>query len=449
VRKPLGKPKQYRCADCALNEVTSEVGVLPPRRDKVKKVPKKEKEKKLVPVGPPPVAEVEALAAGMEVGMRVAVCTGELGEIAFLGVVDGKEGEWVGVRLDAPLGRNNGSVAGKTYFEASPNCGLFVRSEEIVAKDTPEAQPFDMFSCSHAFVGTIMCNRFKYYISMDSAFYWGQTYDSQQFERWLFVRSSDGNSYHIIRPWRDDSGEVVDPTPVMWAAHLREGKRHKYWTRSHGVTGPECNWRIERLDNGNIGLWNLGSEGYLSVRDREGKTFVNAEKIGEWEEFSIEVECVSPLLKLESLGLKYFEAYSVPSKKFLSYQISFKATIESNRFKKKFGVFEGTVGLGINKDLKWEFIPHPNGNAYFIQNVATKLFWNAEKKQSVFLRVALKLSSERDDISSAFYLERHPEGFYAFRSVLSDQYLSAEIGQCVLEKDEILPWEYFKLQLIK
>jgi hypothetical protein len=67
--------------------------------------------------------------AGIEVGMRASISPGDRrGEVAFVGPVEGLAGGWwVGVRLDEPMGRNNGCVGGKTYFEAHDKHGAFVR----------------------------------------------------------------------------------------------------------------------------------------------------------------------------------------------------------------------------------------------------------------------------------------------------------------------------------
>ena len=61
------------------------------------------------------------------------------GTISYIGLVPEIPGigVWVGVTLDEPTGKNNGSVKGKKYFECGNNCGVFVRPERCEAGDFP------------------------------------------------------------------------------------------------------------------------------------------------------------------------------------------------------------------------------------------------------------------------------------------------------------------------
>merc|ERR1719473_2195704 len=74
------------------------------------------------PEGPPPGPES---VEGMSVGARCEVMPGKRrGSVGYLGEVEGlAPGYWVGVKLDEPVGRNDGTRGGKTYFECAAGFG--------------------------------------------------------------------------------------------------------------------------------------------------------------------------------------------------------------------------------------------------------------------------------------------------------------------------------------
>lgn len=51
-------------------------------------------------------------------------------------------GAWVGIALDEPTGKNDGSAKGHKYFECQPNFGIFVRAERIEVGDFPILDEF-------------------------------------------------------------------------------------------------------------------------------------------------------------------------------------------------------------------------------------------------------------------------------------------------------------------
>ena len=64
-------------------------------------------------------------------GDRVVVDQFKEGTMKYLGIIDGKEGIWAGIELDLPLGKNDGSVKGKRYFDCAPMKGLFIKPNKL------------------------------------------------------------------------------------------------------------------------------------------------------------------------------------------------------------------------------------------------------------------------------------------------------------------------------
>ena len=77
--------------------------------------------------------------AGIEVGMRCQVMPGKRrGEVKFVGdIAELKDGPWVGVQLDEPLGINDGKVKGRQVFECPDKFGSFVRGKNVKVGDFP------------------------------------------------------------------------------------------------------------------------------------------------------------------------------------------------------------------------------------------------------------------------------------------------------------------------
>lgn len=66
-----------------------------------------------------------------KIGDRVLVGNTNPGSIAFIGETRFAKGDWAGVALDEPVGKNNGSVQGVRYFECQPNHGIFTKLEKL------------------------------------------------------------------------------------------------------------------------------------------------------------------------------------------------------------------------------------------------------------------------------------------------------------------------------
>mmetsp|Transcript_16569 Transcript_16569/g.24893 ORF Transcript_16569/g.24893 Transcript_16569/m.24893 type:complete len:325 (+) Transcript_16569:31-1005(+) len=67
------------------------------------------------------------------------------GSVAFVGDVPDIPGGglWIGIRLDEPLGKHNGTIKGNFYFEAPDRHGTFVRPAHVTLGDFPERDYFD------------------------------------------------------------------------------------------------------------------------------------------------------------------------------------------------------------------------------------------------------------------------------------------------------------------
>ncbi|XP_012224078.1 CAP-Gly domain-containing linker protein 1 isoform X3 [Linepithema humile] len=70
----------------------------------------------------------------LRIGDRVIVSSSQgskTGVLRYLGTTEFAAGEWCGVELDDSVGKNDGSVNGKRYFECSPKHGLFAPAHKV------------------------------------------------------------------------------------------------------------------------------------------------------------------------------------------------------------------------------------------------------------------------------------------------------------------------------
>lgn len=66
---------------------------------------------------------------------------GSPGVIRFIGTTEFAPGNWVGVELASPDGKNDGSVQGVRYFECPARHGVFVRESMVVVSTAPSQSP--------------------------------------------------------------------------------------------------------------------------------------------------------------------------------------------------------------------------------------------------------------------------------------------------------------------
>jgi tubulin-folding cofactor B len=79
---------------------------------------------------------------GIALGARVRILPdtdSRRGTVSYSGPVPEIPGIgfWVGVTLDEPTGKNDGTVKGTRYFECGKNCGVFLRAERCEVGDFP------------------------------------------------------------------------------------------------------------------------------------------------------------------------------------------------------------------------------------------------------------------------------------------------------------------------
>ncbi|XP_047186450.1 CAP-Gly domain-containing linker protein 2 isoform X2 [Scophthalmus maximus] len=77
----------------------------------------------------------------LRVGDRVLVGGSKMGVIRYMGETDFAKGEWCGVELDEPLGKNDGAVAGTRYFQCLHKFGLFAPVHKVIRIGFPSTSP--------------------------------------------------------------------------------------------------------------------------------------------------------------------------------------------------------------------------------------------------------------------------------------------------------------------
>uniref|UniRef100_A0A8C6LNQ4 Kinesin family member 13B n=1 Tax=Nothobranchius furzeri TaxID=105023 RepID=A0A8C6LNQ4_NOTFU len=72
----------------------------------------------------------------LRVGEFVTVGSNKSGTVRYVGPTDFADGTWVGVELEVPAGKNDGSVDGKHYFRCNPGYGVLVRPDRVTRGGT-------------------------------------------------------------------------------------------------------------------------------------------------------------------------------------------------------------------------------------------------------------------------------------------------------------------------
>ncbi|KAL1783580.1 CAP-Gly domain-containing linker protein 4 isoform X1 [Sigmodon hispidus] len=68
---------------------------------------------------------------GLKLGDRVVIAGQKVGTLRFCGTTEFASGQWAGIELDEPEGKNNGSVGRVQYFKCAPKYGIFAPLSKI------------------------------------------------------------------------------------------------------------------------------------------------------------------------------------------------------------------------------------------------------------------------------------------------------------------------------
>ncbi|XP_063695420.1 tubulin-folding cofactor B-like [Bolinopsis microptera] len=64
------------------------------------------------------------------------------GQVMFVGEVEFKDGHWVGIKFDEPVGKHDGVVEGKRYFKCENKYGAFLQPRMVEVGDFPPEMDF-------------------------------------------------------------------------------------------------------------------------------------------------------------------------------------------------------------------------------------------------------------------------------------------------------------------
>lgn len=83
------------------------------------------------------------MPTAFKVGQKLKASDGKEGTVRYIGPLHFTDGEWIGLELAEPLGKNNGTVRGETYFSCRENHGIFYKASadfEIIEEPKPHAE---------------------------------------------------------------------------------------------------------------------------------------------------------------------------------------------------------------------------------------------------------------------------------------------------------------------
>lgn len=71
--------------------------------------------------------------ADLSPGQVVSLTDGRHATIRFIGTTHFAPGDWIGIELDEPTGKNDGAVQGERYFDCEQGFGMFIRPTAVAA----------------------------------------------------------------------------------------------------------------------------------------------------------------------------------------------------------------------------------------------------------------------------------------------------------------------------
>lgn len=76
-----------------------------------------------------------------QIGQTVELQDGRVATVRYVGETHFAPGDWIGVELDEPSGKNDGAVQGQRYFDCTPAHGMFIRPAVAAILDQPTPKP--------------------------------------------------------------------------------------------------------------------------------------------------------------------------------------------------------------------------------------------------------------------------------------------------------------------